>query len=76
LPPDKKQTLTKQWEEYNRLPEQERRKLGSAPRKPSVASGAPQSPTDPTAAAPATTAPPELSPPAIAPVPAANSASQ
>jgi hypothetical protein len=34
LPPDKKQALKQQWDEYNRLPEQERRKLGSTPRKP------------------------------------------
>jgi len=44
LPPEKKQSLTKQWEEYNRLPEQERRKLGSAPRKPPATTAAPKAP--------------------------------
>jgi hypothetical protein len=61
LPPDKKQALKQKWDEYNQLPEQERRKLGSAPRK-----SAPATETTPKAT---TSAVPAASPPA--PVPTA-----
>ena len=66
LPPDKKQGLKQQWEEYNRLPEQERRKLGSTPRKPAAPARPGKSPAEPT---PPPAASPEASP--VAPVPPA-----
>src|SRR6266436_4232595 len=60
LPPDKKQGLKQQWEEYNRLPEQERRKLGSTPRKPAAPARPAKSPAEP--------APPGLSEERVSPV--------
>ena len=74
LPPDKKQSLNKQWEEYNRLPEQERRKLGSPPRKPPPA-GAPKT-ADAAPVPAASGAQPEPSPISNPPAPAATQATQ
>src|SRR6267143_1398074 len=65
LPPEKKQGLKQQWEEYNRLPEQERRKLGSTPRKPAAPTRPAKSPAEP---APPPTAPPALSEERVSPV--------
>ena len=59
LPQERKEGLKWQWEEYNRLPEQERRKLGSTPRKPSAA--APKV-KPPATASTEQTAPPEVAP--------------
>ena len=68
LPPDKKLGLKQQWEEYNRLPEQERRKLGSTPRKPAAPARPANSPAEPSSPPAALPAQPQV----VAPVPAAN----
>jgi hypothetical protein len=75
LPQDKQQDLKLKWEEYNRLPEQERRKLGSPPRKPPPAPLASKSPGEPTPLAGAPSAPPESGAPTV-PTPAAGPATQ
>jgi hypothetical protein len=57
LPQEKKEGLKEQWEEYNRLPEHERRKLGSTPRKPPSASSKAKKPAAPDQSAPSQATP-------------------